>query len=102
MTESWRSARQLLCALDRMGENLLTSSAAGRPLMKWRENTLRSFNAAASAGASFVEFDVQVCECALQALSPAHCWHGERSIAPSSRCRSLRTASLSSGTTTTQ
>ena len=29
--------------------------------MRWRENSLRSFNAAAAAGASFVEFDVQAC-----------------------------------------
>lgn len=43
-----------------MGENLLARTAAGHPLMKYRENTIRSFNTAAAAGASFVEFDVQV------------------------------------------
>lgn len=43
-----------------MGENLLALTATGRPLMKYRENTIRSFNTAAAAGASFVEFDVQV------------------------------------------
>ncbi len=45
---------------SRMGENLLALTAPGRPLMKYRENTIRSFNTAAAAGASFVEFDVQV------------------------------------------
>ncbi|CAL8470273.1 g9815 [Coccomyxa elongata] len=43
-----------------MGENLLALTATGRHLMKYRENTIRSFNTAAAAGASFVEFDVQV------------------------------------------
>ncbi len=43
-----------------MGENLLASEDGGRPLMRYRENTIHSFNTAAEAGASFVEFDVQV------------------------------------------
>lgn len=43
-----------------MGENLVASRTGGRPLMRFRENTIHSFNTAAEAGASFVEFDVQV------------------------------------------
>ena len=35
--------------------------------MRFRENTILSFNRAADAGASFVEFDVQV-----QLLRPTH------------------------------
>lgn len=49
--------------LRRMGENLIATRPEGRPLMVYRENTIRSFNAAAAAGASFVEFDVQVHHC---------------------------------------
>ena len=43
-----------------MGENLIALQPGGRPLMRFRENTIHSFNTAAAAGASFVEFDVQV------------------------------------------
>ena len=43
-----------------MGENLVATQDGGRPLMRFRENTILSFNRAADAGASFVEFDVQV------------------------------------------
>ena len=43
-----------------MGENLVALQPGGRPLMRFRENTIHSFNTAAAAGASFVEFDVQV------------------------------------------
>ena len=43
-----------------MGENLVATQAGGRSLMRFRENTILSFNRAADAGASFVEFDVQV------------------------------------------
>lgn len=43
-----------------MGENLIALQPGGRPLMRFRENTIHSFNTAAAAGASFVEFDLQV------------------------------------------
>ncbi|CAK0736854.1 hypothetical protein CVIRNUC_000814 [Coccomyxa viridis] len=43
-----------------MGENLVATQDGGRPLMHFRENTILSFNRAADAGASFMEFDVQV------------------------------------------
>jgi len=46
--------------MHRMGENLMAQSTEGRPLMRYRENTIHAFNTAAAAGASFVEFDVQV------------------------------------------
>eukprot|EP00775_Hariotina_reticulata_P010736 gene10736-10892_t len=40
-----------------MGANIIRNGALSPA---WRENTLRSFQAAAASGASFVEFDVQV------------------------------------------
>lgn len=42
----------------RMGANVIRGGALAPA---WRENTLRSFQAAAASGATFVEFDVQVC-----------------------------------------
>lgn len=41
----------------RMGANVIRGGALAPA---WRENTLRSFQAAAASGATFVEFDVQV------------------------------------------
>jgi hypothetical protein len=40
-----------------MGANVIRGGALAPA---WRENTLRSFQAAAASGATFVEFDVQV------------------------------------------
>jgi glycerophosphodiester phosphodiesterase len=47
----------LLYDICRMGANIIRNGAL---TPAWRENTLRSFQAAAASGASFVEFDVQV------------------------------------------
>ncbi len=51
----------LLCCLlsvtYSMGANVIRGGALAPA---WRENTLRSFQAAAANGATFVEFDVQV------------------------------------------
>jgi hypothetical protein len=46
-----------LLVTPRMGANMIRGGALAPA---WRENTLRSFQAAAASGATFVEFDVQV------------------------------------------
>ena len=46
----------LMAAACRMGQNLLGSPAS----VAFRENTVKSFQQAAKAGAAFIEFDVQV------------------------------------------
>jgi hypothetical protein len=63
----------------RMGENLLATSQGSRPLLRYRENTIHSLNAAANAGASFVEFDVQV-KVLTGGMSLQLLWHKEIAI----------------------
>jgi hypothetical protein len=55
---SWLwGSREDAAAACRMGANVIRGGALAPA---WRENTLRSFQAAAANGATFVEFDVQV------------------------------------------
>ena len=56
----------------RMGENLGNSDSNRRT---YRENTIASFRRAASAGASFVEFDVQVTKDGVPVI-----WHDDRAV----------------------